>query len=54
MNGRFGPRRDFGPKQMYDAVCSECGAQTKVPFQPKEGRPVYCRDCYMKKREEMQ
>lgn len=41
--GSFG-----GPREMHDAVCSECGAQTKVPFKPVEGRPVYCRDCYQK------
>lgn len=35
-----------GPKQMFDAVCAECGAQTTVPFKPAQGRPVYCRDCF--------
>ncbi|MDO8627768.1 MAG: hypothetical protein Q7K42_04840 [Candidatus Diapherotrites archaeon] len=44
-------RNDRGPRQMYDAVCSECGKETQVPFQPKEGRPVYCRDCYQSKRQ---
>ena len=42
---------DSGPRQMYDAVCSECGKQTQVPFQPKEGSPVYCRECYQSKRQ---
>lgn len=40
----------FGPREMHKATCSECGAECEVPFQPKEGRPVYCRDCYAKKR----
>ncbi len=35
---------------MYKAVCSECGKETEVPFKPQEGRPVYCRECYMKRR----
>ncbi|HWL94370.1 MAG TPA: CxxC-x17-CxxC domain-containing protein [Phycisphaerae bacterium] len=34
------------PKQMFEAVCAECGAQTTVPFKPAQGRPVYCRDCF--------
>ncbi|MEK6947677.1 MAG: CxxC-x17-CxxC domain-containing protein [Nanoarchaeota archaeon] len=42
---------DRGPREMHDATCSECGTQTKVPFKPKEGRPVYCKDCYMKKKD---
>lgn len=33
-------------RQMYDAVCADCGTQTQVPFKPAEGRPVYCRNCY--------
>ncbi|QQG46638.1 MAG: hypothetical protein HYY55_00955 [Candidatus Niyogibacteria bacterium] len=29
--------------------CSDCGAEiTKLPFEPKEGRPVFCLDCYRK------
>lgn len=45
-----GPRKDFGPRQMYKATCAECGQECEVPFQPKEGRPVYCKGCYTKKR----
>ena len=33
-------------RQMYPATCSRCGKTTEVPFEPREGRPVYCRDCY--------
>jgi CxxC-x17-CxxC domain-containing protein len=36
------------PRQMFPAVCSECGQQTEVPFEPRNGKPVYCRDCYNK------
>lgn len=49
MDNKYGNRGSFGgPREMHDATCSECGAQTKVPFKPIEGRPVYCRDCYQK------
>ncbi len=34
------------PMQLHDAVCSTCGNTCQVPFQPKEGRPVFCRDCF--------
>lgn len=49
----FQPRGDFqqGPRQMYDATCSKCGKATQVPFQPKAGRPVFCRDCYMQQKQ---
>ena len=37
-------------RQMFPAVCAECGKDTEVPFEPREGRPVYCSDCYNKTR----
>jgi len=35
-------------RQMFPAVCAQCGKNTEVPFEPTNGRPVYCRDCYTK------
>ncbi len=37
-----------GKRQMYPAVCAQCGKDTEVPFEPRSGRPVYCSDCYSK------
>lgn len=37
-------------RQLYNVKCSDCGKDTQVPFKPSGDRPVYCRDCYMKKR----
>ncbi len=34
------------PRQMYPAVCAQCGKETEVPFKPSGDRPVYCSDCY--------
>ncbi len=38
-----GPRVE---RELFDVVCSNCGQPTKVPFQPRGDRPVYCRDCF--------
>jgi len=46
---RGGFRRDFGPREMHKAMCSECKKECEVPFKPMEGKPVYCRECYAKK-----
>jgi CxxC-x17-CxxC domain-containing protein len=35
-----------GTRQMFKATCADCGATTEVPFEPRQGRPVYCRDCF--------
>lgn len=34
----------------FNAVCSECGSECNIPFEPKEGRPVKCNDCFRKVR----
>jgi CxxC-x17-CxxC domain-containing protein len=43
-NGGYGRSR----REMFPAVCAQCGKDTEVPFQPREGRSVYCSDCYSK------
>jgi CxxC-x17-CxxC domain-containing protein len=35
-----------GTREMYDAICAQCGESTTVPFRPRGDRPVYCRSCY--------
>ncbi|MFC1906397.1 zinc-ribbon domain containing protein [Chloroflexota bacterium] len=40
------------PRQAYNVICADCGSETTVPFEPREGRPVYCKECYAKNREE--
>ncbi len=37
-------------RQLFNAKCTTCGKDIQVPFQPSEGRPVYCREDYMKMR----
>ena len=39
-------------RQMFKVTCAECGKETEVPFEPKNDRPVYCRDCFNNKRAE--
>jgi CxxC-x17-CxxC domain-containing protein len=38
-----------GPRQSFQAICAACGVATTVPFEPKQGREVFCRDCYKRK-----
>ncbi len=35
-------------KTLYDAKCASCGRQTKVIFPPDPSRPVYCKTCLKK------
>lgn len=59
--GRFGDYRtgdggahQFGyadgherrPREMFEAICANCGTTASVPFRPSGIKPVYCRDCF--------
>jgi CxxC-x17-CxxC domain-containing protein len=39
-----------GRRPLFPAVCADCGSPTQVPFQPRGDRPVYCSDCFSKRR----
>ena len=47
--GGGGFRRDFGPREMHKITCSECGKEDEVPFKPRQGTPVYCKECFAKR-----
>ena len=44
----FGDRNRFD-KPMFSAICDECGDNCQVPFEPRNGKPVLCSDCFAKK-----
>jgi CxxC-x17-CxxC domain-containing protein len=37
-------------EELHEAVCSECGNPCEVPFKPEPDRPVYCQDCWKKRK----
>ena len=42
----FEDRSQRAPREMHPAVCAECGANTMVPFLPRNDKPVYCSNCF--------
>ena len=44
-------RRGGFSKEMFEAVCSECGDKCEVPFRPTGDKPVYCSNCFGGKRD---
>jgi CxxC-x17-CxxC domain-containing protein len=48
----YGSPRSSYPREraMFTAVCSNCGQEAQVPFQPRTDRPVYCTDCFQQVR----
>jgi CxxC-x17-CxxC domain-containing protein len=41
---------DRPQREMFEATCSDCGKTARVPFRPTSGKPVYCTDCFAKRR----
>jgi CxxC-x17-CxxC domain-containing protein len=48
--GYDGGYRSRGPREMFEATCSNCGKTASVPFRPTSGKPVYCDDCFAQRR----
>ena len=44
--GGFGGRR----REMHKATCADCKKECEVPFKPSGDRPVYCKECYSKRK----
>ena len=40
------------PRELHEATCAACGGVAKVPFVPRDDRPVYCEECFAKMREQ--
>jgi len=39
----YGERRQ---REMFEAICANCGQTASVPFRPSGAKPVYCSDCF--------
>jgi CxxC-x17-CxxC domain-containing protein len=47
-------RQDHGNREkkrmMYKIVCADCKKESEIPFRPKGDRPVYCHDCFARRK----
>ena len=46
--GGFGGGR---PREMHKATCADCKKECEVPFKPSGDRPVYCKECFSKRKD---
>jgi CxxC-x17-CxxC domain-containing protein len=50
---RHGPRdrdNNFRERSFTRAICAECKKECEVPFKPSGDRPVYCKECFAKRK----
>ena len=41
----------FQDRSFTKAICAECKTECEVPFRPSGDRPVYCKDCFAKRKD---
>ena len=48
-----GSRSEYAAREMYTVPCSEpgCSIPAVVPFKPRNDKPVYCSECFEKRRQ---
>ncbi len=37
-------------RPLYQAICADCCKHCEVPFRPTPERPVYCKECFVKRK----
>jgi len=42
----------FRERTFTRVICADCQKECEVPFKPSAGRPVYCKECFSKRKEE--
>ncbi|MFA5119001.1 MAG: CxxC-x17-CxxC domain-containing protein [Candidatus Omnitrophota bacterium] len=42
--------RHNNSRPMFKVICADCGKNCEVPFRPSVGRPVYCKECFTKRK----
>lgn len=40
----------FRDRVLHKAVCADCRKECEVPFKPTGDRPVYCKECFAKRK----
>ena len=43
--------RERRERVLHKAVCADCHKECEIPFKPTGDRPVYCKECFSKRKE---
>jgi CxxC-x17-CxxC domain-containing protein len=49
-HGNEGQGRDRRERALFKAICADCNKECEVPFRPSQDRPVYCKECFSKRK----
>ena len=46
----FKQNNNYRERTLHKAICADCSKECEVPFRPTGDRPVYCRECFAKRK----
>lgn len=46
-----GQGSEFRDRRLFKVICAECNKECEVPFKPTGDRPVYCKDCFARRKQ---
>jgi CxxC-x17-CxxC domain-containing protein len=41
----------FRERTLYKTICADCHKECEVPFKPSGNRPVYCKECFSRRKQ---
>lgn len=41
---------DYRQRNMFKVICADCNKECEIPFKPRPDRPVYCRECFSRRK----
>ncbi len=44
------PKPVIKERMMHTAICADCKKECTIPFKPSADRPVYCKDCFSRRK----
>jgi CxxC-x17-CxxC domain-containing protein len=50
VQARGGQDNRYRERVMYKAICADCKKECEVPFRPSGDRPVYCKECFSRRK----
>lgn len=50
-HGRGGQEGGYRERSFTKAICAECKKECEVPFKPTGDRPVYCKECFSRRKD---
>lgn len=45
-NSNYDRNERSGEREMFSAICDDCGKDCQLPFKPSSSKPVYCSRCF--------